>query len=92
MGSCAGKARRGEVWEGKSLFPVELLGEVCPCVLQKCGKVRWELWRLESLESGACSQLLGGRLPPLSSACKTLHPRQLGLAGTFHALKSQKGK
>jgi len=47
---------------------------------------------LESLESGACSQLLGGRLPPWSSVCKTLQPRQLGLAGTFHALKSQKGK
>lgn len=42
--------------------------------------------------SGASSQLLGGRLSPLSSLCKTLHPRQLGLAGTFHALKSQKGK
>lgn len=31
-------------------------------------------------------------MPPLSSLCKTLHLQQLGLAGTFHALKSQKRK
>lgn len=31
-------------------------------------------------------------MPPLSSLCETLHLRQLGLAGTFHALKSQKRK
>lgn len=31
-------------------------------------------------------------MPPLSSLCETLHLQQLGLAGTFHALKSQKRK
>lgn len=31
-------------------------------------------------------------MPPLCSLCKTLHLLQLGLADTFHALKSQKRK
>lgn len=55
----------------------------CPYVLQKCSKVRRELWRLKSLESGSCSQLVGGRLTPLFSLCKTLHLRQLvlGISG-----------
>lgn len=46
----------------------------------------------EIYKSGACLQLLGGRMPPLSSLCETLHLQQLGLAGAFHALKSQKRK
>lgn len=31
-------------------------------------------------------------MPPFSGLFETLHLRQLGLAGTFHALKSQKRK
>lgn len=65
--------------------------------LSLCSSETWqrEMGALETREiykSGACLQLLGGRMPPLSSLCETLHLQQLGLAGAFHALKSQKRK
>lgn len=99
--------QRNELWcwksllsrggESKSFFLTYPCGEFCPCVLQKCSKTRWELWRLELRAwwplCATCTELCSWwKAAPLFSLCKALHLRQLGLAGTFHALKSQKGK